>query len=520
MRGALAIAAALGALWLALLRPGTPLPPELPVIAGLLVAAPRRLAGPLRGLVVALLLAGGALALADAGTGLAYRRPFNPVLDGELLPAGYGLLAGSVGAAGAALAAVALLLALLLALRVLWWATGRVRRVGAALPVPARAAIAALAVAAGVALVATGSGGAAQEAVAHVRDAARARADLAAFRAAAARDPWATAAPGAILPALRGVDVVVVFVESYGHTALADPLYRPATTAALAEVEADARAAGLDMRSGWLEAPMVGGQSWLAHASLLSGLTVGDQGRYRALIASPRQTLVHLAARAGWTTAAVMPAITEPWPEGDWFGYGRILAARDLGYRGEPFNWVTMPDQFTLSVLGRDLLPPGPRPPAFVVTALISSHAPWTPVPTLLPWDAVGDGSVWDAAAVAGEAPASLWRDPDRVRRQYGRAIDYSLRAVGAFAGLPRARPVLFVVLGDHQPAEFVSREPGNRAVPVHLIGPEALLARVDGWGWPHGPEPGGTPRPMAAFRDGFLEAFGFTNGAAGLVSQ
>lgn len=265
---------------------------------------------------------------------------------------------------------------------------------------------------------------------------------------------------------------------------------------------------------------MVGGQSWLAHASLLSGLTVGDQGRYRALIASPRRTLVHLAARAGWDTAAVMPAITQPWPEGGWFGYGRILEAGDMGYRGAPFNWVTMPDQFTLSVLGRELLSPSPRAPAFVVTALISSHAPWTPIPTLLPWEGVGDGSVWDAAAVAGEAPASLWRDPDRVRQQYGLAIDYSLRAVGAFAGLPRTRPVLLVVLGDHQPAEFVSREPGDRTVPVHLIGPEALLARVDGWHWGHGWEPGGTPRPMAEFRDNFLEAFDFTSGALGLVSH
>ena len=60
---------------------------------------------------------------------------------------------------------------------------------------------------------------------------------------------------------------------------------------------------------------MVGGQSWLAHASLLSGLRIDNQGRYRALLASPRRTLLHLAQAAGWRTAAVMPAITLAWPE-------------------------------------------------------------------------------------------------------------------------------------------------------------------------------------------------------------
>ena len=54
-----------------------------------------------------------------------------------------------------------------------------------------------------------------------------------------------------------------------------------------------------------------------------------------------------------------MPAITLPWPEADWFGYDRVLAARDLGYRGQPFNWVTMPDQFTLAAFERQLLGAG-----------------------------------------------------------------------------------------------------------------------------------------------------------------
>ena len=36
------------------------------------------------------------------------------------------------------------------------------------------------------------------------------------------------------------------------------------------------------------------------------------------------------------------------------------------------------------------------RPPLFAEVDLISSHAPWTRIPRLIPWDDVGDGSIFD----------------------------------------------------------------------------------------------------------------------------
>ena len=56
-----------------------------------------------------------------------------------------------------------------------------------------------------------------------------------------------------------------------------------------------------------------------------------------------------------------MPAITLAWPEAGCFGYDRVLAADDLGYRGRPFSWVTMPDQFTLAALERRCSRRAPR---------------------------------------------------------------------------------------------------------------------------------------------------------------
>ena len=91
-------------------------------------------------------------------------------------------------------------------------------------------------------------------------------------------------------------------------------------------------------------------------------------------------------------------------------GFDRILTADDMGYEGEPFNWVTMPDQFTLSAFDRLVRDTATRP-IFAQIALISSHAPWVPVPDMLPWDAIGDGTEFDEVATSGDPPDVVWRD-------------------------------------------------------------------------------------------------------------
>ena len=60
-------------------------------------------------------------------------------------------------------------------------------------------------------------------------------------------------------------------------------------------------------------------------------------------------TLIYDMAGTGHDTVAVMPAITQDWPEGQAFGYNRIYESTTMDYQGPPFNWVTMPDQYTWS---------------------------------------------------------------------------------------------------------------------------------------------------------------------------
>lgn len=504
------LAAALGLLFLVLALPSHPadltpagmlgqLPAELPLLVLALVALPAR---GLRLAVAAVLWLMVVVKLADLAGQAAFLRPFDPILDRHLIGAGWTLFAGAIGLprAVAALALAGAVLALLAV--ALCWAAGRIAAAGRRWRGPAAAGLAA---GTGLALAGLlpGDSATTRLAIAHAQGLQAARADLATFRAEAAADPWT----GARLAGLQGRDVAVIFVESYGRTALEAPGHSPVVRPVLTAAEAALARRGLALRSGWLTAPIAGGQSWLAHATLLSGLRIDSEARYRALIASPRRTLPALAAAQGWDTAAVVPAITRAWPEARYFGYATVLDAHTLGYRGLPFGWVTMPDQYTLAALER-LLAARARP-VFAMVALISSHAPWTPLPRLLPWEAIGDGAVYGATENAGEDPDSLWRDPARVRQHYAAALAYSLAATLEALGRGGA-PALAVVLGDHQPAPFVAGGVGGRDVPVHVIGPPALVDRLADWGWTPGllPDPALPAWPMEAFRDRFLTAF------------
>jgi hypothetical protein len=330
--------------------------------------------------------------------------------------------------------------------------------------------------------------------------------ELRVFRAAAATDPFA--ATGPLLDTI-GRDVMVIFVESYGRTSIDTPFFADLHRESLANAEARLRELGLATRSGYLASPTRGGQSWLAHSTFANGLRIDDQTRYAAALASGRDTLFHIAGRSGFRTAAVMPAITLDWPESARMGFGTVLAAKDLGYRGKPFNWVTMPDQFTLAALDR-LLRTGDDPrPLFVQVALVSSHAPWVPVPELLDWDSLGDGTVFNEVATSGDPPDVVWRDRERVREQYRLSIDYALRTVFDYAARQAGDPPLMLVLGDHQAAAFVALDE-RYDVPAHLVGPPELVAEAEAWGWTPGlvPDDSVPVLPMEDMRDIFIRTF------------
>jgi hypothetical protein len=316
-----------------------------------------------------------------------------------------------------------------------------------------------------------------------------------------------------LLTALRGKDVLLTFVESYGRSAIEHPELAPEVGAVLDSGEERLRAAGYESRSGFLTSATVGGGSWLAHATVVSGVRIDNQQRYRNLVTTDRLTINRAFQRAGWRTVDVQPALIQAWPEGAFFGYTKIYGAGDLGYRGPRFSYATMPDQYILSAFHRsERAAPGHAPVMAQIT-LLSSHAPWTPIPDIIDWADVGDGSVYNSMAAEGAPPESIFqRASVRVRADYGNSIVYSLRNVLSYVETYGDDNLVLVFLGDHQPTSLVTGESAGRDVPITIVARDpAVFDRISGWGWHDGLKPGPDAPVwrMDEFRDRFLAAFG-----------
>ncbi|WP_246659091.1 sulfatase [Rhizobium sp. FY34] len=488
------------------------LPLEVILLGLLLLVIPRRLSGlPIALILIALGLI-LCLKLADLGTQAAFQRPFNPYLDGKMLKDGWNLLSGSLGLAKAALACSAILAAFLAilglishAMRRMTAGSGRPRMV-LLLPVVALAAAGSMAIARPSLVANLPLPPIEFSAARYLSDRlvliASSVADMRRFEVElAGADPAKDEKP--IFEAVKGRDVILIFVESYGRSALEDPLYAPMIGERLDKMAQQLENAGFSMASRWIGSPTIAGLSWLAHGTFLSGLWIDSQSRYDRLMMSGRTSLNRLFSDAGWDSIAVMPAITMDWPEAAWYGYDRILAEKDLGYRGKPFNWMTMPDQYTLSAFQRMVRDRPDRKPVMAEIALISSHAPWTPIPHLIDWDSIGNGTIFNEQAAAGETPTQVWADPDKIRTHYIRTVDYSLETLGDYISR-YGQDALFIVLGDHQPAAIVTGTEASRAVPLHVISRDrALMERFRSHGFEGGlvPSSGQAELPMSQMR-------------------
>lgn len=291
------------------------------------------------------------------------------------------------------------------------------------------------------------------------------------------------------LPELAGRDVILAFVESYGMAALERaPFAAPVNRRLDAMAEAFERA-GLSVASGRLVSPTLGGQSRLAHASVLSGLWIDSTLRYDLLLESPRATLIDDFERSGHTSVAMMPAIYRDWPAGRRLGYDAIHDDSRLGYRGPRLGWVTIPDQFVWHRLRQ--LRNAHAEPVFAELALISSHAPWVPVIEPLPWDELGNGEAFSRWKDAGSDFLEQWGDNAGMRQRYGPSLAYSLAVAGEFATRFMGDKTLLILLGDHQAAPGMLGFKPDREVPIHVIsGDPELIAPFLTHGFKRGMQP------------------------------
>lgn len=512
-------------LWAALTVPDSPpsgglallrVPVEALVLAAVVLLVPPHVARPLAVCVGVVVAMSAVLRLLDLGFEAALDRPFRPTSDWELAGAARDLLIDAVGTARAWLLIVlagagVVALVVLVPLAALRLANRAQRRRSPASAV----VVGAVALAAVVASTATRSPDdtfTATAVGAVVRDVSlvsvQTRADTA-FADALSQPTSTQRVP--TFEALRGKDVLVVFVESYGRVSLETIPQGPEVRSHLDAGTTVLAQKGIGARSAFLTSPTFGGASWLAHATLQSGLWTDSQTRYASLMASTRATLADGFRRDGWRTVSDVPSNEKPWPEGrTFYHFEQLYDAASIGYRGPKFSYAAVPDQFTLAAFRAAELAPGHRP-VFAEIDLVSSHTPWTPLPHLLPDSALGDGSVYDGMPQQGPAPAQVWTDPAKVRATYAQSIEYSIDSMVDFLSSLHDPNLVVVMLGDHAPSSVVSGPGASHDVPVTLLSSDPrVLARIAGWGWQRGldPAPDAPVMPMDAFRDRFAATF------------
>ena len=524
---------ALLVVWVALVAPNqlgrlTPsafvrLPIEGLVVIGLALVLPpgaRRvlacIAGPILGLLVI-------VKVLDMGFFEAFDRPFDPVADGSYTGIGIETLRDSIGrtqanllVAGAGLLAIAVLVLTTLALlRLTRVAAGHRRE---ALPaVTALGAVWVLCWAFGASLVSyapIASSSAAGLAFHEVRAVRAGVEDHAVFADQIRHDRFRHTPPAQLLSGLRGKDVLLVFVESYGKVALQDPSFSPGVITTLDRDTKQLQTAGFSARSGFLTSPTFGGLSWLAHSTMQAGVWVNNQLRYDQLVGTDRLTLSDAFKRAGWRTVGDVPSNNRTWAEGSsFYHFAKVYDRRDVGYRGPGFAYASMPDQYVWTALQRLELGKSDRPPLFAEVDLVSSHTPWTRIPRMIDWNQVGDGSIFKTMPVDHALTRSeLFGDLARVRGAYGQSIEYSLNALVSFVQHYGNKNLVLVVLGDHQPSKIITGDAPSHDVPISVIARDpAVLGKIAGWGWSTGlrPRSNAPVWPMDAFRDRFFRAFG-----------
>ena len=518
--------------WAALVAPDQPshftpsafvrIPVEGLVVVALALALPataRRLlawiVGPALGLVVI-------VKILNFGFFATFDRPFDPVGDWSYTGIGIETMRDSIGGTGANLAIVGAAMLCVGVLVLMTLAMVCLTRVAAVHRCWSLQAVTALGVVwvlcwvFGAQLVSgapVASARAAGLAVDEVRAVQAGLEDNAIFADEITRDRFRNTPGDQLLTGLRGKDVILAFVESYGKVAVQDSSLSPRVDAALNKGGKRLEAAGFSSRSAFLTSSTFGGASWLAHSTMHSGLWVDSQRRYYQLVKTDRFTLSRAFKRAGWRTVDDVPSNNRDWPQGSsFYRYDKVYDRRNVGYRGPRFAYASMPDQYVLAALQRLELSKHDRRPVFAEVDLVSSHAPWTRIPRLIDWSDVGTGSVFNRTPVDQVTKSELWSNPKRVRAAYGRSIEYTLKALFSFVQRYGDDNLVLVVLGDHQPWTIISGQSPSHDVPISVIAHDpAVLDQIAGWGWEDGMRPGPQAPvwPMNAFRDRFLSAFG-----------
>ena len=197
-----------------------------------------------------------------------------------------------------------------------------------------------------------------------------------------------------------------------------------------------------------------GGSSWLAAASMQTGIKVENQRLYK-MLNNHNQVYPHFTNFLninGYDTISVEPGTTIKYLPKNNYNYSQIFARWDIPYSGTPYGFGGCPDQFTFNWV-RSAVLPFTSDPYYIQIKTTTTHSPWQPLPQIVgdvPWHI-------EIAHLNGTV------------KNYFEAINYDWKVIVNYIQSISDDEGIFIVVGDHQP--YIKGH--NRVdvdVPIHVI--------------------------------------------------
>jgi hypothetical protein len=188
-----------------------------------------------------------------------------------------------------------------------------------------------------------------------------------------------------------------------------------------------------------------------------------------------------------------------------------------LDYHGPSFSWAPVPDQYAVDFIHRREVE-RQQQPLFVQYVLVSSHAPWSTVPTPIDdWSQVASGSAFTGHQQSFPVGWSNLRDGGPA---YGHSVAYDFEVIERYLLQRFNHDALVIILGDHQPAGSVTGDDPSWAVPVHVLSRNrSLVERFRGVGYVDGMTPP-AGRPVQGMETFFTEIVDRLSGPEGSPSS
>ena len=267
-------------------------------------------------------------------------------------------------------------------------------------------------------------------------------------------------------------NVYFLFVESYGKIVTTNEKLKTQYQSTIKDCDDKLKAGGFYSCSNFSTSPVSGGGSWISYSTVMFGFNLKNQATYLSLLKNSESYkynhMFRWFKKNGYRNYRIT-ALPEnenvkiPWDKYiDFYGADKWLRYEDMNYKGQSYGFgPSPPDQFTISFANQYIQNERKDPfTLFFITQ--NSHHPFpSPDSVVIKWQSLNN------SAGVKEQSSELFKESSI--ENYGKAINYDLKALVNFITTKGKENDIFILIGDHQPPFFTIKTDGLET-PVHII--------------------------------------------------